>query len=73
VAQAVGIPVVGMGGIWNASDALEFIIAGASAVAVGTALYADPSAAHRVLEGIRSYLERHELASLTGLVGSVQL
>ncbi len=73
VAQAVGVPVIGMGGIWNASDALEFIIAGASAVAVGTALYADPAAAHRVLEGIRAYLERHELASLADLVGSLQV
>jgi dihydroorotate dehydrogenase (NAD+) catalytic subunit len=73
VAKAVGIPVIGMGGIWNASDALEFIIAGASAVAVGTALYADPAAANRVLEGIRAYLERHEVASLTDLVGSLQL
>jgi len=62
-----------MGGIWNASDALEFIIAGASAVAVGTALYADPAAANRVLEGIRAYLERHEMPSLTDVVGSVQL
>ena len=73
VAQAVKAPVIGMGGIWNANDALEFIIAGASAVAVGTALYADPAAAHRVLDGIRSYLERHELPSLTDFVGSVQL
>jgi len=73
VARAVGIPVIGMGGIWNASDALEFIIVGASAVAVGTALYADPEAANRVLAGIRDYLERHKIASIGELVGSVQL
>ncbi|UCC69554.1 MAG: tRNA-dihydrouridine synthase, partial [Armatimonadota bacterium] len=73
VARAVQVPVVGMGGIWNASDALEFIIAGASAVAVGTALYADPSAAHRVLAGIRGYLERHAIESIEHLVGSLQL
>ena len=73
VARTVGIPVIGMGGIWNASDALEFIIVGASAVAVGTALYADPEAANRVLAGIRDYLERHKIASIGELVGSVQL
>jgi len=73
VAPAVGLPVIGMGGIWNASDALEFILAGASAVAVGTALYADPAAAHRVLSGIRDYLTRHQVARLGDLVGAVNL
>ncbi len=73
VARAVEIPVIGMGGIWNASDALEFIIAGASAVAVGTVLYADPEAGHRVLAGIGEYAARHNLASLKDLVGSVRL
>jgi len=73
VAQAVRIPVIGMGGIWNASDALEFIVAGASAVAVGTALYADPAAGNRVLAGIQGYLERHQIASIGDLIGSVRL
>lgn len=73
VAQAVQIPVIGMGGIWNSSDALEFIIAGATAVAVGTALYADPEAGHRVLAGIRDYLVRQEIASVRDLVGSLRL
>jgi len=73
VAQAVSIPVVGMGGIWNANDALEFIIAGASAVAVGTALYADPAAANRVLSGIRDYLDRHAIDGIAHLVGSLKL
>jgi len=73
VAQAVGCPVIGMGGIWNASDALEFILAGASAVAVGTALYADPAAGNRVVEGIRSYMVRHEVDVVADLVGSVRL
>jgi dihydroorotate dehydrogenase (NAD+) catalytic subunit len=71
--QAVEVPVIGMGGIWNANDALEFIIAGASAVAVGTALYADPAAAHRVLSGIRGYLQQHGVACITDLVGCLQL
>ncbi len=73
VAQAVHIPVIGMGGIWNASDALEFILAGATAVAVGTALYADPAAANRVLHGIRDYLLRHNVSRVTDLVGAVRL
>jgi dihydroorotate dehydrogenase (NAD+) catalytic subunit len=73
VARAVDLPVIGMGGIWNASDALEFILAGASAVAIGTALYADPAVGHRVLAGLRDYLERHRLAAITDLVGSLTL
>jgi dihydroorotate dehydrogenase (NAD+) catalytic subunit len=72
VAARVRVPVIGMGGIWNASDALEFLIAGASAVAVGTALYADPEAGHRVLRGIRGYLERHGIATVSDLVGSLR-
>ena len=73
VAQAVDLPVIGMGGIWNASDALEFIIAGASAIAVGTALYADPAAGNRILAGLREYLAKHGVTKLEGLVGCVQL
>ncbi len=73
VARAVEVPVIGMGGIWNANDALEFIVAGASVVAVGTALYADPGAAHRVLAGLRSYLERHAMERVADLVGSVRV
>lgn len=73
VARAVRLPVIGMGGIWNASDALGFILAGATAVAVGTALYADPEAPHRVLRGIRDYLVRHKVPRLPDLVGTVGL
>ena len=73
VARAVDIPVIGMGGIWNSHDALEFIIAGASAVAIGTALYADPEVGSRVLAGIREYLARHGLATVRELVGSIAL
>jgi len=73
VARATDVPVIGMGGIWNGSDALEFLLAGASAVAVGTALFADPEAAHRVLHGITSYLIRHEVVRVTDLIGTVRL
>jgi dihydroorotate dehydrogenase (NAD+) catalytic subunit len=73
VAEAVRVPVIGMGGIWNAADALQFIIAGASAVAVGTALYADPTAGHRVLAGIGRYLTEHGLEGIGELVGSLRM
>ena len=73
VARAVKLPIIGMGGIWNAQDALEFILAGATAVAVGTALYADPEAPHRVLRGLRSYCERHGVGRISELVGTVRL
>lgn len=68
---AVSIPIVGMGGIMTARDALEFIIAGASAVAVGTANFVNPSAAIEVLEGIEDYCRRHQIEDLRNLVGSL--
>jgi dihydroorotate dehydrogenase (NAD+) catalytic subunit len=71
-AQAVRIPVIGMGGIATADDALEFLIAGASAVQVGTANFVDPFIWPKLLDGITSYLQRHRLASLADLVGTVR-
>jgi dihydroorotate dehydrogenase (NAD+) catalytic subunit len=73
VARAVRIPVIGMGGIWNGNDALEFLIAGASAVAVGTALFADPAAGHRVLSEIERFLQEEGLPDLRRLIGSLEL
>ncbi|MBN1676412.1 MAG: dihydroorotate dehydrogenase [Kiritimatiellae bacterium] len=72
-AQAVSIPVIGIGGITDANDALEFIIAGASAVAVGTATFGDPMTAVRVAEGIRRYLNAHGIARVEDLVGSLDI
>jgi dihydroorotate dehydrogenase (NAD+) catalytic subunit len=71
-AKAVRIPVIGMGGITSAKEALEFLIAGATAVAVGTANFTDPLTALRVIEGIEAYLERHSLAGVMDLVGSLR-
>lgn len=73
VAKAVKIPVVGMGGIMNAQDALEFIIAGATAVQIGTANFIDPSISVKVLEGIENYLIRHQCTSIKDITGSIQL
>jgi dihydroorotate dehydrogenase (NAD+) catalytic subunit len=71
VANAVSIPVIGMGGIMNASDALEFILAGASAVQVGTASFIDPQASVKILEGIESYLLKKGFSDIKELVGYI--
>lgn len=73
VYNAVKIPVIGMGGIMNANDAIEFMIAGASAVQVGTALFKDPFIPVHIIEGINSYLERHKMLSVNELIGSLQM
>jgi dihydroorotate dehydrogenase (NAD+) catalytic subunit len=69
--QAVKIPIVGMGGIASARDALEFIIAGASAVQVGTANFVDPLIWPALLDGVRDYMQRHQIARLADLIGSL--
>ena len=69
--QIVKIPIVGMGGISDARDALEFMIAGATAVQVGTANFVDPLIWPKLLDGIRDYLERHAIARVSDLVGSL--
>ncbi|MEJ1296725.1 MAG: dihydroorotate dehydrogenase [Candidatus Sedimenticola sp. (ex Thyasira tokunagai)] len=68
-----GIPIIGQGGVTCAEDALEFIIAGASAVGVGTALFYDPLVCTKINQGINDYLERHQLQSVMQLTGSLQL
>jgi dihydroorotate dehydrogenase (NAD+) catalytic subunit len=72
VAQAVSIPVIGCGGIVSASDAMEFIMAGASAVQVGTASFADPHTPLKVVEGIERFMEREGVERLTDLIGIAQ-
>jgi len=69
--QAVKIPILGMGGIADARDALEFLIAGADAVQVGTANFADPFIWSKLTAGIADYMERHRIARVADLVGSV--
>ena len=72
-AKAVRIPVIGMGGIMTGEDAVEFLLAGASAIAVGTANFVDPLASIKVLDGINDYLDRHNIASVSEIVGAIQL
>jgi dihydroorotate dehydrogenase (NAD+) catalytic subunit len=71
VARAVRIPVLGIGGITSAQDALEFLIAGARAVQVGTANFVDPGVYDRILTGLREYMQRHGLESLNDVVGTL--
>jgi dihydroorotate dehydrogenase (NAD+) catalytic subunit len=70
VAQVVSIPIIGAGGVTNASDALEFLMAGASAVQVGTATFADPTAPLTVIEGLAAYVRAQGLASIRDIIGA---
>jgi dihydroorotate dehydrogenase (NAD+) catalytic subunit len=71
--QAVKIPVIGMGGIADARDALEFMIAGATAVQVGTANFVDPFIWSKLLDGMREYMGRHNIERISDLVGTIDL
>jgi dihydroorotate dehydrogenase (NAD+) catalytic subunit len=73
VAQAIDIPVIGIGGITTGEDALEFIVAGATACQVGTASFADPRACRRIIAEMRHYLWRHRIATVAELRGTLQL
>lgn len=72
VAQAVKVPVIGMGGIRNGDDAMEFILAGATAVAVGTANFQNPYATVETIEGIRAYMEKYGIEDIRELIGAVR-
>jgi dihydroorotate dehydrogenase (NAD+) catalytic subunit len=72
VHKAVQVPVIGLGGIMNATDAIEFILAGASAVQVGTANFIDPTVSVKIADGIKSYMERHKVKALTDLIGALR-
>lgn len=69
VAQAVSVPIIGMGGIMNAEDAIEFMLAGASAVAVGTANFVHPDIAETIAHGMLAYLDRHNVRNITEIIG----
>lgn len=71
VANAVKIPVIGIGGISNARDAVEFLLVGASAVQVGTANFVDPLATIKIIKGLEDYLERHGYSSINEIVGGL--
>lgn len=72
VAKAVNIPVVGLGGIMNAHDAIEFLLAGASAIEIGTANFIDPTVTVKVAQGINDWLDRHGCKSVTEIIGQLE-
>ena len=73
VAKAVNIPVVGLGGIMNWEDAVEFLLAGASAIEIGTANFIDPAITVKVANGINDYLERHGFSSVRDIIGALEV
>ena len=73
VAKAVNIPVIGLGGIMNWKDAVEFMLAGASAIQIGTANFIDPAITIKVIDGINDYLERHGCKSVSEIIGALEV
>ena len=72
-AQAVKVPIIGMGGIASATDAVEFLLAGASAVEVGTYNFVDPSVTTQIVDGIEDYMRRHGFTDIQDLIGALQI
>ncbi len=72
-AQAVKVPIIGMGGISSAKDAIEFLLAGASAVEVGTYNFVDPSVTTHIVDGIEDYMRRHGFTDIQDLIGALQI
>ena len=72
-AQAVKVPIIGMGGIASATDAIEFLLAGASAVEVGTYNFVDPSVTTQIIDGIEDYMRRHGFTDIQDLIGALQI
>ncbi|MGF0128093.1 dihydroorotate dehydrogenase [Selenomonas bovis] len=73
VAQAVHVPIIGMGGIMSAEDAVEFFLAGASAVAIGTANFTDPSCISKISDNLAAYLTAHRLENIHDLIGKIKI
>lgn len=71
VAKAVNIPVVGLGGIMNATDAIEFLMAGATAIEVGTANFIDPSVTMKIIDGMNQWLDDHHVADVNDIIGVI--
>lgn len=73
VSRAVKIPVIGLGGIMDATDAIEFFLAGASAVQIGTAIFKDPFTPLHIINGVENYLERHGYSDIRDIIGQLQM
>lgn len=70
--KAVNVPVIGLGGIMNATDAIEFLLAGASAIQVGTANFIDPTISVKIVHGIEAYMVKHKISKVTDLIGALR-
>ena len=73
VAKAVKIPIIGLGGIMDWKDAVEFMLAGATAVQIGTANFIDPAVTVKVIDGINNYLDRHGYSSVKDIIGALEV
>jgi dihydroorotate dehydrogenase (NAD+) catalytic subunit len=73
VARDHNVPIIGQGGIATAKDAIEFLIAGATTIGVGTALFYDPLVCKKINAGIAEYLDRHEMSSVAEITGTLQV
>ena len=73
VAKSAGVPIIGMGGVQYWQDAVEFMLSGATAVAIGTALFVDPAAPNKICDGLRQYMEKMKIARLSDLIGALEL
>jgi dihydroorotate dehydrogenase (NAD+) catalytic subunit len=72
VTKGANVPILGMGGVRTASDAIEFILAGASAVAIGTANFIEPDSAIKIIDGIKKYCQAHQVNAVRDLIGAIQ-
>ena len=71
--NAVKVPIIGMGGIMNSADAIEFMLAGSTAIQVGTANFIDPGVTMKIIDGISDYCDRHQIASVNDLIGALEI
>lgn len=73
ISKAVKIPVLGLGGIMNGEDAIEFMLAGATAISIGSGNFTDPSISIKTIEGIEKYMKKHNIEDLNSIIGTVQM
>jgi dihydroorotate dehydrogenase (NAD+) catalytic subunit len=73
IAKSAGVPIIGMGGVQTWQDAVEFLLAGASAVAIGTALFVDPATPNRIVTGLSEYMQKTKIDRPSDLVGALEL
>ena len=73
VSKAVNIPIMGLGGIMSGEDAIEFMLAGATAVSIGAGNFADPYTSIKTIEGIENYMKRYNIENVTDIVGKVEM